>query len=148
MLQLRENWRKRCSHTKEFWVRKGQCALPHVDVLRPKGLTPEILLGPCCLSATREAVITPMVHSKNHNDFSWVLRSIKRTLEINLNFRPHRHTTLEGSSDQLQKTQILTPQLQSWPQPLRPFKLRFTEQCSLFFFWHLQNQSLTFTISV
>lgn len=72
MLQLRENWRKRCSHTKEFWVRKGQYALPHVDVLRPKGLTPEILLGPCCLSATRGAVITQMVHSKNHNDFSWV----------------------------------------------------------------------------
>lgn len=72
MLQLRENWRKRCSHTKEFWVRKGQCALPHVDVLRSKGLTPEILLGPCCLSATRGAVITQMIHSKNHNDFSWV----------------------------------------------------------------------------
>lgn len=48
MAQLRENRRKRCSHTKEFWVRKGQCALPHVDVLRQKGLAPDILLGPCC----------------------------------------------------------------------------------------------------
>lgn len=80
MLQLRENWRKRCSHTKEFWVRKGQCALPHVDVLRPKGLTPEILLGPCCLSATRGAVITQMIHSKNHNDFSWVHKNNQKEL--------------------------------------------------------------------
>lgn len=75
---VRENWRKRCSHTKEFWVRKGQCALPHADVLRHKGLVPEILLGPCCLSATRVTVITQMVHSKNHNDFSWVHKNIQK----------------------------------------------------------------------
>lgn len=34
MDQLKENWGKRCSHTKEFWLRKGQFALSSVDVLR------------------------------------------------------------------------------------------------------------------
>lgn len=68
--QLRDNRRKRCSHTKEFWVRKGHCALPHVDVLRQKGLAPDILLGPCCLWATREVAIKLSI--LRINDFSWV----------------------------------------------------------------------------
>lgn len=95
MAQLRENRRKRCSHTKEFWVRKGQCALPHVDVLRQKGLAPDILLGPCCLWATRGVAIKWSILRITMSSPGYI-RTVNRTLEINLNFRPHRTLLLRA----------------------------------------------------
>lgn len=75
----------------------GREMQPHQRVLGKKGpvsaatcryskierLAPEILLGPCCLSVTRGAAIIQMIHSKNHNDFSWVLEKIQQNSEEN-----------------------------------------------------------------
>lgn len=59
-------------------------------------LAPEILLGPCCLSATRGAVITQMVHSKNQNDFSLEHKNSQQNFEDKAEFQAS-----QGSSNQL-----------------------------------------------
>lgn len=104
MAQSRENRRKRCSHTKEFWVRKGQCALPHLDVLRQKGLAPNILLGPCCLSAIRGVAIKWPTLRIPMASLGYI-RTVNRALEIWT--QASQNTTLKGSSNQLQEALIL-----------------------------------------
>lgn len=88
---------------------------PHTRVLGKKGpmcpatcgcseterLAPEILLGPCCLSAPRGAVITQMVHSKNQNDFSWEHKNSQQNFGDKAEFQASQKPTLEGSSNRL-----------------------------------------------